>query len=177
MPNDTPNDTPNNTLTFEEIYAQNYQEALQYAYQRNRLRECDIEQIVANAFFDLYKEMQTETEIRRPLAWLRKAIRVGFAGELRYQSCLKRDTFGMQRLPLADIAIEHHDFDAIDTDDMLTSVLSHLTDPEHDTLKLVYFEQLDNIKAAEQTGTTQGAFQRKVSRIRHKCRKLRDVLA
>ena len=162
--------------TFEEIYQQNYQKMLSYAFKYNRIHDCDVEQVVADVFLDLYKTMQTSIKIKHFFTYLCKAVQIGFALELRRRSHQKRNKIKMQRLPLAKIAIRHHDFDAIDTQDMLASVFSQLTEAEHDALKLVYDKQLDNISAAEQMGTTQGAFQRKISRIRCKCRKLRDTL-
>ena len=162
--------------SFDEIYAAEHKRAVRFARHRCGLQRDIAEQIAADAFMDLHKALENETEIKNPIAWLRATIRMRNAEHHRHEHRVKRggkftkEPELMESNCYPDLAVDHPGFDAVDAADLLQSIWHRLTEAEQKIATLVFMQELNQTQVAAQLGVTLRTVERHVSRVRNRLR-------
>ncbi len=160
---------------FDEIYATKYQEVCRFTQNRCGLQYDIAEQIVSDAFFDLYRALKDDTKIENPVAWLHKTIRIRRAEFLRHELRVKRGGRHRQQKLLdqgVGLAIEDQGFEAVDTADTFQFVWKRLTETEQEIAEMVFMQELNQTEIAHQLGITLRTVERRISRVRNRLRTL-----
>jgi len=165
---------------FDEIYAEEHPKAICYA--RNlfwgaKRKDDEADQIVADAFFNLYLIMKSGHQILTPTAWLCTAIQKLHAELLRRSYRVKR---GKHQAPLSltydtGLATDDPRFEAIDNIDLLRFAWTRLTEIERKITETVFMQGIPQNKAAKQLGVSRRTFERQVQRVRQRLRTLLSI--
>lgn len=165
-------------IPFDEIYIAEHARAVRFARHRCGLQRDIAEQIVTDAFMDLYKALENEVEIENPIAWLRATIHMRNAEHHRHEHRVKRGGKFTKQPELmeadfySDLAVEHPGFDAIDAADSLQSIWHHLTEAEQKIATMVFMQEINQTQIATQLGITLRTVERRVNRVRNRLRTL-----
>lgn len=161
--------------TFNEIYATEHPQAMRYTrkfFWDNQDADA-ADQIVADAFFNLHKAMESGLEIKNPAAWLRSTIRLHRAEYLRRNLRVKRG--GQQSTATRSansVAIEDRGFEAIDTDDSFQFIWKRLTEAEQEIAEMVFMREMNQTVVAQQLGVARRTVERRVHQVRQRLRTL-----
>jgi len=158
---------------FDKIYVNKYQEVCRFTRNRCGLQADIVEQIVSDAFFDLYKTLKDGAKIENPVAWLRKTIHIRRAEFLRHELRVKRGGRHRQQRLLVQgtgLAVEDPGFEAVDTADIFQFVWKRLTKTEQEIAEMVFMRELNQTEIAHQLDITLRTVERRVSRVRNRLR-------
>ena len=161
--------------TFSEIYNTEHPQAIRYTqkfFWDNQDADA-ADQIVADAFFDLHKAMESGLEIKNPAAWLRSTIQLHRAEYLRRNLRVKRG--GQQPTATRSangVAIEDKGFEAIDTADSFQFIWKCLTEAEQEIAEMVFMREMNQTVVAQQLGVARRTVERRVHQVRQRLRTL-----
>lgn len=160
--------------TFNEIYGTEHPQAIRYTqkfFWDNQDADA-ADQIVADAFFDLHKAMESGLKIKNPAAWLRSTIQLHRAEYLRRNLRVKR---GGQHASVhlsshAGLATEDQEFEAVDTADSFQFIWKCLTEAEQEIAEMVFMREMNQTEVAQQLGVARRTVERRVHRVRQRLR-------
>jgi RNA polymerase sigma factor (sigma-70 family) len=160
-------------MTFDEIYRQYRDRAINLALSRYGLIYDDAEAIATDAFMLLKATMDKGKKVRNLDGWLRRQIAICAYDLLKRKDQIKRGGKGRlksvnpcRRVTFLDIADRHNCYVEFENTHDVALVLTQLTEENRRMVKLSYMEEINQETVARMFGISTRSLERRLRSLR-----------
>lgn len=159
-------------MSFQKLHDKHYAATLRYAEITYNIRDDLAEQIVNDAFLDLYRTLKRGIQVEFPISFLRNQVKIQIVNYMRSKCRLSHNGLTKIKLSNANLCVKHNDFDAIDAKDAVDAVWTQLTKIEQKIATLIFMHDHTQREVATQFGLSLRTIERYVRRLKRKLRGL-----
>jgi len=158
-------------MPIRKLYADYYDQAVRHTEKHYNLKDDQAEQIVIDAFLALHHALERTIEIKFPLGFLHRQIKIKMAQYLRDELLARRGgTLTKHSLTERNLPTTDPNFDAVDARDTVEAVWHKLTETEQQIATAVLINGDTQYGTAIKLNLTLRTLERRLRRLRLKLR-------